>query len=527
VTAEAVLVAPHSLELEITEALADKLTGGAGFRHATFRGGVEVAFTPETSSGSAVIGRLDGIVFDITDGVPDDAQLHSLLREGARFASFLGVELAVVEDGVSARAVAPKSRAARAGLAPGDVVMEMEGVIVRGLSDFIPPPNAESTLLIVRRGPEQLRLRPETAGFRYSSPEALIPALLLVSSVCFGFFWLGSPVARGLSFLERRVCERLREGQLQAPAPRPLSTWRRLLRATLVRLPESVVPYLALVGESVVISLLAADKSVVMADLDAVVVPAATLTGLVLSAIFTGGGEARWSLRKGFARALAILVLNLPFAALLLATLLWAGTARPSEVVALQGVWPWQWAAFRSPLLGFLGLLTLLALVPRIRPAPVWGLTSKSARGSRFLELSEWVHALAVTGIVALLVLGGNRSPVSGHSLAAEVIGACAALAKSWTLLVLVLLLRWVVGSIDALLVRRVALLWLGLPAALALLSGAVVRALPPNAVLSTLEGTLGPVAFGTAIFALGWSVLRVNGSLRRSTPEFGIQPWL
>jgi hypothetical protein len=306
-----------------------------------------------------------------------------------------------------------------------------------------------------------------------------------------------------------------------------VSALRGALRAFAARLPESFVPYLALVGESLVLSLLAADRSIIFADLDAVVIPSATLTSLFLSALFTGGGESRWSLRKGFARAVSIGVLNLPFTALLAATLLWAGSARPADVVALQGAWPWQWAAFQSPLLGFLAGLTLLCLVPRVRPAPILRTTSKLSRSANFLELSEWVHALCVTGIVSLLVLGGNRLPFSGHTLGLEVLGACVALAKSWTLLVLVLLIRWVVGNVDALLVRRPALLWLGLPAIVALLWGAVVRALPRNAVLATLETAIGPVAFSTALFALFWSALRIASNLRRSTPAFGIQPWL
>jgi hypothetical protein len=525
-TAPALLVAPHALEFTVTRELAAALCGAPAQRHSTFRGDVEVAFSPQTSAGTPVIGRLDGVVLDVMPELSAEEASRALSADGARFAQFLGLQGVPSEDGLRIAAVEPQSRAARAGLTDGDVVLSVDGVIVRGLSDFIPPPNAKSSLLVIRRGPDQLPVRVDASGFRYSAPETLLPALVLVGAVVLSFLLLFSPFGRGIAFFERRLCERLWQRRAFV-ASRRSALPKAFVRALADELPDTFLPYVALVASSALLALLSLGKSLVVAELDLLVVPAGTLSGLLLTALFSGGADGVWSFRRGLSRALALLLLNFPLAALVLGAAFWAGSLRPSDIVGLQGAWPWQWAAFRSPLLGVLGLLALVALVPAVRPAPVLPRRVELTRWQRILDLVAWVHQLSATGIIALIVFGGFQAPLSGSSTFALIVGALLSLAKAWLLIAGIALLRWALGGIDVMSVRRAVLIGLVVPSALSLAISLALRAVSVGPVLGTLESTLAPMLCATLVVLLSWVGRRVAHILVQPNPDLGVQPWL
>jgi hypothetical protein len=520
------LVAPHALEFPVTPQLTAKICGAPGERHSTFRGDVEVTFSPQTSSGTPVVGRLDGVVLDVMPEVSAEEASRALEADGGRFAAFLGLAATPTEDGLRITAVEPKSRAARAGLTDGDVVLSVDGVVVRGLADFIPPPNAKSSLLVVRRGPDQLPLHVEANGFRYSAPETLLPALVLVGSVVASFLLLFSGFGRGIAFFERRLYERIWQRRSFAAGARPTFV-KALTRALGDELPDTFVPYVALVASSVLLSLLSLGKSLVVAELDLLVVPAGTLSALLLSAVLSGGADGAWSLRRGLTRAGSLLLLNLPLGALVLCAAFWAGSLRPQDIVALQGPWPWQWAAFRSPVLGGLGLLVIASLVPAVRPVPALPVQTRPSRGQRLLDFAAWIHQLAATGVVALVVLGGFQvAPALGSSWVI-VFGALLSLAKAWCLIAGIAFLRWALGAVDVVSVRRMVLFGLVFPSTLALVLSVALRNVAIGPVLGTLESTLAPALCATVVVLLLWVGRRVVHVLCQPSQDLGVQPWL
>lgn len=521
VSSDAEQVAPHALELPISAELAAKLCGEGSPRHATFRGDVEVSFSPQTASGLPVLGRLDGVVIDFVPLVRDESALAALRGDGQRFARFLGVGVSPSAAGLQVTQVEPQSRAARANLAVGDVVQELDGVVVRGVSDFIPPPNAKSSLVVVRRGPDSLAVRVDAGGFRYSAPETLLPALF-VAFVLLGAFTLAStPLGRWLSLFERRVGERLRRSRSNASAGRALDALKSLLAD---QLPESFLPYLAIVGFCALFSLLSLSRSVIWLELDVLLLPAATLSALAGSAFLAGRGE-RWTLRGAFQQVGAVLLFNVPLALFILVTAWWAGSLRVSDVVGLQGSWPWQWAVFQNPLLGVLAATSLLSRVPSARgraeqPAP------PNTR-QRALSLSAFVHTLCVCGVLALLGLGGPSLPFSHASAWALGVSVVLTLVKASGLVVAVAMMRWALGVGELVSGLRPAFFGLVLPSLAALAAMAGFSAYGGGPIWGTLSQAVPASLFSCCLVMSGWLALRVARSAKNPTIELRIQSWL
>jgi NADH:ubiquinone oxidoreductase subunit H len=520
------LVAPHALEFRVTSEFAAKVAGAPDARHATFRGDVEVAFSPQRASGTSVVGRLDGVVLDVTPDAASDAA-DSLSADGRRFAAFSGLELGAREDGLVVSEVAPKSRGARAGLTPGDVIVELDGIVVRGVADWIPPPNARSSELSVRRGPDTLNLHLDTNGFSYSAPESLLPGLIALGVLLGSALVWSSPFGRALALLERRVRERVRERSSALPLHSVrISRGRAVLRGLVEALPNSFLPYLLLLAQAALFGLMGLGVGIVAIDLDLLVIPAASLSALLAIALVTGGSERRWSLRQGLRRAGALLLLNVPFIALLIGALLWAGSLRPADVVGLQGAWPWQWAALRNPALGVLASLSVLSLVPAPMEMKVLSLPTRSVR-RRSIQLVWWIHAVTVTAFVGLVALGGFQSPLAGSEPWLRALGACCLLGKAWLLIGVVVALRWLLGPIDALSVRRLALFGVLAPSLLALTLQVTLSRVASGPVLGTLQAALPPVACGVALTLVALGIYRAIVALRLPAAELGVQPWL
>lgn len=527
VVAPAQLVSPHALEFAVTPELASKLCGEVDARHTTFRGDVTVAFSPQRASGSTVTGRLSGVVVDVLPD-SDGGQSLALNNDAQRFGRFLGMKIATGDSGVTITEVEPKQRAARGGLTPGDIVVELDGVVVRALTDLIPPPNEKKSEFVVRRGPDRLTLRVDVAGFRYNPPETLYGALLVLGFPLGLLVVLTSPLGRLLRFLERRVSERLRETQLVGLRARlSRSLGRSLLVALGQKLPSSFLPYFAFIAQSGTLALFALGKGVVVAELDLLLVPAATLSALLVTALFAADGGPRWSLRAGFARMFALLLLNVPLLAFVTAIAAWAGSLRPQDVVALQGAWPWQWALFQSPALGFLGVLSVLCLVPDPRRGSVFEARPRPTRRERFLDLTSWIHALAVTSVVALGVLGGFQSPFAGGTAVSVGVGATLSFFKSWSLIFVVAALRFALGPVDALGVRRLVALWLVAPAGVVLLAWLGLRRLSTGPVLGTLASALPELLCALFCTLVTLGIYRLAQAYRAPSADLGVQPWL
>jgi hypothetical protein len=525
IRARAELVSPHSLELVLTPELVAKLCGKPDARHTTFRGDLEVAFAPRTRTGSPVGGVLDGVVLDVTPDDTSETALATLQSEGARFAAFLGAKLQRSEGGLTVLEIAERSRASRGGLVPGDRVLALDGMIVRDLRDLVPPPNTRVSTLEVERVSERLKLRLEASGFRYHSANTLSGAVLLLGLVFAPLFFLCSPLGRALTFLEWRIADRLRRTHRDGNGETPRTRARALLAALIERLPGSILPYLALVGTSALLTLLALGKTVVAADLDLFLVPVSVSVGLVVATLTSGGGGPEWSLSRGFGRAFGALLVAIPPLMALFAAAVSADTADLRRLVLSQGSLPWQWSIFQSPVALASGALGIAALVPSIRPNSLAQRTSSA--GDRLLGIAEWTHKLVLAGALTIAFLGGWQLPGGDESVLSATLGALSLLVKSWIVLALVAFLRWTFGTLDIVVTRKLALTALALPSVVCVLLALGWRWLVASPVLAPLHAESGKILCVTALIALAFLVQRIARGVRPEGPELGIQSWL
>jgi len=523
VRAEARLLSPHALEVEVTRELAAAICGRTDPRHTTLRADLELRFASYRGPHTTVTGRLEGVTLDVTPESVSDSTLAMLRQEGLRFAGFLGAEVARSEEGLTVTRVAERSRASRAGLAAGDVVLELDGLTVHGLADFVPPPNLRTSRLVVRRGVDAATLTVDGAGFRFTSPASLANAAALALAAAFAFGLFSSPFGRLLGLFERRLVERLREAEERREKAHPL---RAALSALSRELPTSLGRHLALVSVTVVLVLVAFGQSVVASEIDLPALFLATTSGLCLVALGVGGAGQRPSVWGGVKRATALLLHQIPLIAVLVACLASTGSFRAVDIVRAQGPWPWQWHLLSSPGLSLLCALALAAQVPLARP--VRSVSPRAALGwrERSLDVAQWTHDLVVCGLLALILLGGSAPAGKGGS-GADLLGAALLLAKSWTLLLGVALARWTLGPTDALKVVRWSASWFVLPSLLLLAVSVAVSRAPAGAASAAFDQRSAWALSLVLFLGLGWFAQRVVRLARHPQTELRVLPWL
>jgi NADH-quinone oxidoreductase subunit H len=523
ITTEARLVAPHALEVQVTPELAAAICDRADPRHTTLRADLEVRFASFRGPRTSVTGRLEGVTLDVVPEERSETSLALLRKEGTRFANFLGADVTRSEEGVTVTAVAEKSRASRAGLLPGDVVLELDGLLVHGLADFVPPPNSRATRLSVRRGLETFTLTAESAGFRFTSPASLTHAVALVMAVVFVFGLFASPFGRLLGLLERRLVERLRDRETSGRKRSPLlGALRELSR----QLPSSLGRHLALVSVTAVLMLIAFGQSVVDSEVDLVILPLVTLTGLLTVTLLAGGGEARPRLLSALGRALAVLLHQIPLIVALALSLLTTGSFRAQDIVRSQGAWPWQWHLVSTPWLALAAMLAFAGQVPFARP--VGSSLSNPPVGwrTRALDVAQWTHELVVCGLFALTLLGG-WAPGGSGALAADMAGAAILLCKTWTLLLGIALVRWTLGPLDAVRVLSSAVFWFSLPSLALLTLALILRRLPATAANAAFGHQGAWALLAAIVLALAWLMHRVARQARNQSVELRVLPWV
>lgn len=141
----------------------------------------------------------------------------------------------------------------------------------------------------------------------------------------------------------------------------------------------------------------------------------------VLSLCLAGwASENKWSLLGG-ARALAQAVAyEIPMLLALVAVVLVTGTMNLSEVVEVQGGWPWQWAAMTQPVAFVLYFICAVAEtnrapfdLPEGESELTGGFhTEYSGMGFGLFFLAEYANMVVVAGVATALFLGGWKGPV-------------------------------------------------------------------------------------------------------------------
>ena len=526
----------HSVAVDVTRPFERTFSGTTEPVHATFHGSIEVSFAPRLAGTPPVTGVLPDVRLDFIPAEGDLATSETRRDDGLKFAAFIGVLLPDAEP-LTVAGVMPGGVAERAGVVQGDRLLALGGVNVLGAGDFLPAPRARTSDLVVERaGGERKRLVLDVAGFQPVSARELGLAAGVVAGVLALLLLFASPFGRALSFVEHRLAERLRQRERLAlprsgSAPRPPSRWSQLVGL----LPSGAPSYLLFAGASALLAALSLGIPFVARELDlpALVVLAFTAVALTNLVFGAPGERGVWSRTR---RALLVIVGLVPVLAVFACLGLVVGSFGP-EVLALgQGALPWQWLAFRGPVLFGAALLFFASLVPEASRGRSLDTALGRARvrsEPRHLgtSLAGQAQLLLGSGAFALAFCGGSRLPGVAVSLAppfgVALAGALLVLVKTWFVALSVVAVRWVLGGIDIDEVRGLTVR-VGLPVSGALVGLSLLTRQEPFEHVLALGGR--GVAWACLV---GWVVLaaavawRVAPGRVALEGERGPNPWL
>ena len=536
---------PHSIAITLNPELAREFCGAGDAVHATFRGATTAAFQARGAGAPPVRGTLEGVVLDVNPASISKAALAAHEAEAQRFAEYAGMAVVHSEerDVLLVDTVDPEGRASRAGLLPGDVLLELDGVRLASFSDLIPPPRARLSHVLVRRGDEKSpsTFALDVSGFQPGSPSELAPAATLLGFAVALLLLFASPLGRALAWLEGRLASQIRD------RGRP-SAWARargdltslgFLRVALGELPSSPLPYFVFIMDSAWLTLLAMNRTIWARELDLPVLFLGSLTALCATALVVGGRAPgrRFSLLAGLRHVLVTLVFQTPVLAAMACAVLLSGSLRSDDILAAQGGWPWQWFAFASPVSLGIFVLLVLGLVPVVSRAPgaLSAAVSDAAgarAGRRSTTLPEWSHLILTSGVISLVFLGGPRLPgvAVADPAAGVLLQICGALlfqAKAVLVLSAVLLLRFATIQVRLSEVAQLGVRYL-LPAAVLLLVASYFWAFGSQSPLFLAARVpLSHGLFFLCALCAAHVVLRVGSQLSGDRPRSAVNPWL
>ncbi|MEI9941462.1 MAG: NADH-quinone oxidoreductase subunit H [Pseudomonadota bacterium] len=545
IVASAAASDPHSIAVTLNPDLAREFCGVGDAVHATFRGATTAAFQARESGAPPVRGTLEGVVLDVNPASISKVALAAHEAEAQRFAEYAGMVVLHSEerDVLLVDTIDPDGRASRAGLLPGDALLELDGVRLASLSDLIPPPRARLSHVSVRRGDEQTpsTFALDVSGFQPGSPSELAPAATLLGFAVALLLLFASPLGRALSWLEGRLASQIRDRGRPSAQSRARGDLKSLgfVRVALSELPNSPLPYFVFIMDSAWLTLLAMNRTIWARELDLPVLFLGSLTALCATALVVGGREPgrRFSLLSGLRHVLLTLVFQTPVLSAMACAVLLSGSLRSDDILAAQGGWPWQWFAFASPVALGIFMLLVLGLVPVVSRAPGALSAAVSDAGvgrsrRRSSALPEWSHLILTSGVISLVFLGGPRLP--GVTLADPAAGiwlqVCGALlfqAKAVLVLSSVLLLRFATNQVRLSEVAQLGVRYL-LPGAVLSLVGTYFWAFGSQSPLFLAARVpLSHGLFFLCVLCAAHVVLRVAGQLSGERPRSAVNPWL
>jgi NADH-quinone oxidoreductase subunit H len=536
---------PHSITVTLTNELSREFCGTGDAVHATFRGAATASFQAKTSGAPPVQGTLDGVVLEVNPASISRVALDAHEAEAKRFADFAGMAVVHSEerDVLLIDTIDSDGRAARAGLLPGDALLELDGTRLASLSDLIPPPRSRLSHLSVRRGDATTAatFAVDVSGFQPGSPSELAPAATLIGFAVALLLLFASPLGRALGWLEGQLTSKIRERSRSDASFSVFSRARggSLARVALSQLPLSPLPYFVFIVDSAWLTLLALNRTIWARELDLPVLFLGSLTALCATALVVGGREPgrRFSLVRGLRQVLIALVFQTPVLAAMACAVLLSGSLRSDDILAAQGGWPWQWFAFESPVaLGVFALL-LLALVPVLSRSP--GALAAALEGSgaarprrRSTTLPEWSHLILTSGVIALVFLGGPRVPGFGAldptgNPWLQVFGALLFQMKAILVLVVVLCLRFATSHVPLSEVTRFGVRFV-LPCALASVIATYSWAFGSQSpVFAAARVPLSCALFFFCTLCALHVALRVLGQVAGERARSAVNPWL
>jgi hypothetical protein len=463
----------------------------------TFRGRLELRF--EGAHG-VVFGTLDGIVLDVEPETRRSlGETERLETEGRAFLERVGIEPSAArqpDGGVAVADVREGSAAERLGVQRGDVLLELDGVRVKGLVDLAPAPGEDSHAFLVQPDGEG---HPTTVVFPlHVASDALSPyAWGLALVVLFVMVWLQfvAGTARITSFLSRDAPA---DGDgtlvwLFGATGRAQSSSDRALRALLV-LVGFVTMSLAFVGVGMIFRVFESGFGVGLF--------LSTSLLLRLVARLSGGQAIAFSVRM-----LPFFVVGLPLVISVVAMTLLVGTGDLRLIHEAQGGLPWEWLVFRNPI--------AYVLFP-VFAATALGRVEAPSHDRGVGQIAARAHLLVVSCLGAAIFLGGWNAPSPTFGAAAAT-GLLAYALKCWGLIAIGLFARRVGPGRSADVWR-----W-ALPLAVLCLvaTGAyLLFGVPP-----VVERTSGPVLATAAALLFGYLAFRRTFRARR--PALRLHPFL
>ena len=142
----------ETIELVVSEAMIQALSSGhdgsSSSHHATFRGEVEVAFSPRVSGAPPIVGRATNVVLDVFRNTPE--AIDATTETNA--AQWLGLEVRELgAGGLEVTSLTPELPAARSGILVGDVLRSWSSVRLHSASDVEPYPGQRSADVTLTR----------------------------------------------------------------------------------------------------------------------------------------------------------------------------------------------------------------------------------------------------------------------------------------------------------------------------------------------------------------------------------------
>jgi NADH-quinone oxidoreductase subunit H len=545
IVASGAVVAPNRVDVPFDENL-QALFCRAGDRatHTTFDGAVEVAFRAAAPGQPPVAGTVGNVTLDVRPLTrPNDA---ARTRAGERLLSFWGIHAAAAprQTGLLVESVDAGSRAAAAGIAPGDVVFRVDRVRVAEAGDVIPAPDDAEAVVGVRRSgsTEEATLVLPVTGWRAAPAGPLRGAVLFVVgalsiALLFGAPWPGRVdaalhrIVRGLRLLEESPAS---PGAIPARRSPRGAALRRLALQALLPSPglPAVVEALALAC----LAVLPFGQYLVAARLDVGVLFVGA-AALLATAAFVGADAPALGLRA----ALGVAWRHVPAAIALAGVVAVTGSLHVQEIERSQGGWPWEWLAFRSPasLLSCAIFVGATCAGPRasaartgilsLVDAPMQDPQDPRPRRGTWADAAARVHRLVVCGLATALFLGGWSLPgVSAAQQDArpvlEIAGAALFSGKLGVLVVTAALLQRALAAGRPVAVRGWAAPW---PLGLSLAATLVAAGWSSWGAARALQALVSPSLVVVAA-ALALAVTqRLRHGLRPSAVDVHLSPFL
>lgn len=501
---------------------------GGGGTHATFRGDLQVAIAAKDPGAPPITGTLHGATLEFYPSFESRAGSGQQAALGQSVLRFLGLEVTDArERGLSVTSVAPGSRAARAGLLPGDRIQSAGGLSVLEPSDLVPEP-ARTLPIGVRRGATDRALVLDVDGFRPEPPSGVTPAALVVGVAALLFVLRASPGYRALGSLFQRWSERVR-ARRRAPSMTAFEMFRRSLP-----LDGSLGTLIWLgVGASLLAPLIRRTPVDIGLGLLSLGFGSALL--LTAQSLIAGGRRgARWSLAAGLRAALQRCIVIAPAAIAVISACLASGVDA-DELVQAQGALPWQWNAFANPGFALSFLLIIGSGLARTRTPggdlhhalPPTHLDQPAGDG-----VIGAIYAHASCALCALVFLGGDAWPTSVPD---PTRGALLSVLPTLILFAKYTLLSSLVGSLRRSTWQLTLDEWAPLSlrfclplSIVAAVLGTLWHGLPGNSALAhwALDG-LGALGVAAAVAIAAAAFGKFNGSVRRGRSTATFSPWI